>query len=281
MPKPKYPLLNTLLRPFSVQAVSTAEQRDERARKQSLEASGHLDRQPYAMPPGLSNFDLQPFVQMLDLYGDGVKRLTTEGKNDTGYKPNNGYFDSPDAEALYLLIRDYKPQRIIEVGCGNSTKVSRQAVIDGQLETTITAIDPMPRTDIAHLVDRFEQTYLENVPDQMFDALETGDMLFIDSSHQVRLANDVAHLFCRIIPRLAAGVIIHVHDIFLPYEYPKRFYYDCPSWGEQYVLHALLQSGGYEILWPGYYLQRAVADAERQLPFLAVGRAQSFWIRKL
>ncbi|WP_235754342.1 hypothetical protein [Ruegeria pomeroyi] len=60
-----------------------------------------------------------------------------------------------------------------------------------------------------------------------------------------------------------------------------RFFYDCPSWAEQYVLHALIQSGGYDILWPGYYLQRARPDAVEALPFLGQGRAQSFWIRKL
>ena len=94
------------------------------------------------------------------------------------------------------------------------------------------------------------------------------------------MSNDVAHLFCRIIPALKPGVVIHVHDVFLPYEYPKRFFYDCPSWGEQYMLHALISSGGYDILWPGYWLQRGCPDTHAQLPFLAEGRAQSFWIRK-
>ena len=281
VPKPKYPLINALLRPFGAEAVPLATRQDEIDRKQQLEHLGYLEKAPYALPPGLAGFDIQPFVQLLETYGDDLARLHAPDSNDTGFDPKNGYFGSPDADALYLLIRDNKPRRVIEVGCGNSTKVTRQAVIDGQLDTTITAIDPMPRADIAHLVDRFEQTHLENLPDSLFDQLETGDVVFIDSSHQVRLANDVAHLFCRIIPRLAPGVIIHVHDVFLPYEYPKRFYYDCPSWGEQYVLHALLQSGGYEILWPGYYLQRAHPAAERRLPFLKNGRAQSFWIRKL
>ncbi|MEM7321080.1 MAG: class I SAM-dependent methyltransferase, partial [Pseudomonadota bacterium] len=96
----------------------------------------------------------------------------------------------------------------------------------------------------------------------------------------VRMSNDVAHLFCRIIPALKPGVVIHVHDVFLPYEYPKRFFYDCPGWGEQYMLHALMQTDAYELLWPGYFLQMARPDAVDALPFLAAGRAQSFWIRK-
>jgi len=124
------------------------------------------------------------------------------------------------------------------------------------------------------------QDRLEVAPQDLCAGLQAGDVLFIDSSHQVRMSNDVAHLFCRIIPMLVPGVVIHVHDVFLPYEYPKRFFYDCPSWGEQYILHALLSSGGYDVLWPGYYLQRAVPESVEHLPFLAQGRAQSFWVRK-
>ena len=130
------------------------------------------------------------------------------------------------------------------------------------------------------MVDRFEQARAETLGTAFFSELAAGDILFIDSSHQVRMSNDVAHLFCNVIPRLAAGVVIHVHDVFLPYEYPKRFFYDCPSWAEQYMLHAILQSGGYDILWPGYYLQQERPDAVAALPFLSGGRAQSFWMRK-
>ena len=209
------------------------------------------------------------------------KALKDPARNQTGYRPGNGYYDSPDADALYLMVRRHKPKHVIEVGCGNSTRVTRQAIIDGELTTTITAIDPYPRADIAHVVDRFEQKRLEDVDPALFSELEAGDILFIDSSHVVRMSNDVAHLFCRIIPALKPGVVIHVHDVFLPYEYPKRFFYDCPGWGEQYMLHALLQSGAYEMLWPGYFLQQARPDAVEALPFLKDGRAQSIWVRKI
>ena len=227
----------------------------------------------------MEEFDITQLVDAYTRHADDLAALKDPARNQTGYVTNNGYYDSPDADALYLMIRRFQPKRVIEVGCGNSTRVTRQAIIDGGLDTTITAIDPYPRADIAHVVDQFEQKRLEEVDPTVFGQLEAGDVLFIDSSHVVRISNDVAHLFCRIIPALKPGVVIHVHDVFLPYEYPKRFFYDCPGWGEQYMLHALLQSGFYSMLWPGYYLQQERPDAVEALPFLKDGRAQSIWVQ--
>ncbi|MFC6687301.1 class I SAM-dependent methyltransferase [Jhaorihella thermophila] len=281
MAKRRFPKLNGLLEELDVKLADLAPDREERARLHAFEAAGGLDRPAYALSPGMEGFDIAPLVQEHARHAGALARLKDPARNDTGYAPGNGYYDSPDADALYLMVRRFAPERVIEVGCGNSTRVTRQAVIDGGVATRITAIDPWPRADIADVVDRFEQARLEQVDPALFEALGPGDILFIDSSHQVRVSNDVAHLFCRIIPALAPGVVIHVHDVFLPYEYPKRFFYDCPGWGEQYLLHALLQGGGFEMLWPGYYLQRERPDAVAALPFLAEGRAQSIWVRKL
>jgi len=285
MPKPPLPDLDALLAALDPArrrrlARTLSEQAQEQARLAEFESAGGLDRPAYALSPGMAEFDIAPMVAGFGAHEADLARLTAPAGSDSGYRAANGYFDTPDAEALYLMVRRFAPKRVIEVGCGNSTRVTRQAIMDGGLDTTLTAIDPWPRADIADVVDHFEQATLESVDPGLFGALGSGDILFIDSSHQVRMSNDVAHLFCRIIPELAPGVVIHVHDVFLPYEYPKRFFYDCPSWGEQYVLHALLQGGGYEILWPGHHLQRDRADAVAALPFLGQGRAQSFWMRK-
>lgn len=280
MAKRKFPQLNAMLDELDVQLVDKAEIRDERARLQAFEAAGGLNAPAYALSPGMEGFDIAPLIADYTAHKTALERLKDPSQNVTGYMPENGYYDTPDADALYLLMRRFQPRRVIEVGCGNSTRITRQAIIDGGFDCTLTAIDPYPRADIAHVVDRFEQARLESVDPALFADLQAGDVLFIDSSHQVRMSNDVAHLFCRIIPTLAPGVVIHVHDVFLPYEYPKRFFYDCPSWGEQYMLHALVQSGGFDLLWPGYHLQQDRPDAVAALPFLAQGRAQSFWIQK-
>lgn len=280
MAKRKFPQLNAMLDELDVQLVDKAEIRDERARLEAFEAAGGLNAPAYALSPGMEGFDIAPLIADFTTHKTALERLKDPAQNVTGYVPENGYYDTPDADALYLLMRRFQPRRVIEVGCGNSTRITRQAIIDGGFDCTLTAIDPYPRADIAHVVDRFEQARLESVDPALFADLQAGDVLFIDSSHQVRMSNDVAHLFCRIIPTLAPGVVIHVHDVFLPYEYPKRFFYDCPSWGEQYMLHALVQSGGFDLLWPGYHLQQDRPDAVAALPFLAQGRAQSFWIQK-
>lgn len=272
--------VNDLLDGLDVRVTDGEAYRAEQERLRAFETRGGLNGPAYALSPGMDGFDIATLVSDYAEHGAALARLMSPGSSETGYTPGNGYFDSPDAEALYLTVRRARPRRVIEVGCGNSTRITRQAILDGGMDTVLTAIDPWPRADIADVVDRFEQTTLESVNPALFADLADGDILFIDSSHQVRMSNDVAHLFCRIIPALAAGVVIHVHDVFLPYEYPKRFFYDCPAWAEQYMLHALLQGGGYDILWPGYYLQQSRPDAVAALPFLAEGRAQSFWIRK-
>lgn len=272
--------INALLGEIDVRITDGAAHEAEQRRLRAFEARGGLDAPAYALSPGMEGFDIAPLVEDAGRFAPELRGLMDPAANATGYTPGNGYFDSPDAEALYLMVRRNAPRQVIEVGCGNSTRITRQAILDGGLDCTLTAIDPFPRADIAGLVDRFHQATLESVDPSLFGDLSRGDILFIDSSHQVRMSNDVAHLFCRIIPALPAGVVIHVHDVFLPYEYPKRFFYDCPSWAEQYMLHALLQGDGYDILWPGYYLQKERPDAVAALPFLGAGRAQSFWIRK-
>ncbi|NOE17265.1 class I SAM-dependent methyltransferase [Ruegeria atlantica] len=275
----KFPKINAALEELGVKLVDRVAEQDERARLEAFEAAGGLTRPAYALSPGMEGFDISQLVAEYGRHKAALEALKDSARNQTGYCTGNGYYDSPDADALYLMIRRFQPKRVIEVGCGNSTRVTRQAIIDGNLDTTITAVDPYPRADIAHVVDRFEQKRLEETDPALFAELEAGDILFIDSSHVVRMSNDVAHLFCRIIPSLNPGVVIHVHDVFLPYEYPKRFFYDCPGWGEQYVLHSLLQSGAYSMLWPGYYLQQDRPDAVVALPFLAEGRAQSIWVQ--
>lgn len=272
--------LNRLLAGLNIQIGSLTAAREEEARLRAISAAGLFDRPVYALSPGMESFDAGPLIEAFKAFGKDIEPLRQAATNTVGYRPDNGYFTTPDMDVLYLMIRMLKPARVVEVGCGSSTRITRQAIRDGGLATELVAIDPWPRNDISALVDRFEKRRLEQVEDySVFEDLGPGDVLFIDSSHEARLGNDVARLFCDVIPRLKAGVVIHVHDIFLPYEYPEIHSRMYAGWGEQYMVHCLLQAGRHEILWPGCYLQKARPSLAAALPFLDQGRAQSFWFR--
>lgn len=147
-----------------------------------------------------------------------------------------------DGIALYCLIRLHKPLRYFEIGSGVSTQFVRRAVVDGDLSTLIVSIDPKPREDIDQLCDRVHRQRLEDVDLAVFDELEAGDVLFFDGTHRSFMNSDVTVFFLDLTPRLPAGVLIGIHDIYLPFDYPDevadRYY------SEQYVLAARLLAEG-------------------------------------
>lgn len=248
----------------------------ERIRRQI--AIGQFEKPAFPLLVGMRGYDFRPLVEAWQAVRDDCDRLMSGG--GVGYDPDNTFFRSPDAELLYLMVRRLAPKRIIEIGSGNSTRIIRQAILDGGLSVQHLAIDPEPRADIDGLTDRILYARFEET--DAYDELGTlgsNDILFIDSSHQVHVANDVAKLFCKVLPALAPGVVVHVHDVFLPFDYPEPFCTDYPGWGEQYLLQVMLASRPREILWPGYYVQQCHSEARDVLPFLGNGRAQSFWFR--
>jgi hypothetical protein len=154
----------------------------------------------------------------------------------------NGWLPALDSMALYAFLARHNPKHYLEVGSGNSTKFARRAIADHRLQTRITSIDPHPRAEIDGICDRVIRTPVEAVALETFDILEAGDILFIDSSHRTFMNSDVTMLFLEVLPRLAPGVLVQVHDVTLPYDYPPewsgRFY------SEQYLLAAYLLAGG-------------------------------------
>ena len=131
---------------------------------------------------------------------------------------NQDWFPRLDAAAAYAMVRNTRPRRIVEVGSGHSTRFMARAVADGGLDTRITAIDPRPRALIEGLKVDWIPSAVEKLP--CMPILEAGDILFIDSSHQMKPGNDVDILVNRVIPALPRGVRVHFHDIFLPDDYP-------------------------------------------------------------
>lgn len=171
-----------------------------------------------------------------------------------GFYEPNGMFERIDARMLFCLLRHFRPRRLIEVGSGFSTLLTadvNRTYFDGAID--ITCIDPLPHAAVQRGVaglGRLIPHRVQDVPLELFDALGPGDVLFIDSSHVVKTGSDAYRLYLQVLPRLAQGVLIHSHDVFLPFEYPKPWVLEEErAWNEQYLLHALLMhSQGLRIL---------------------------------
>jgi hypothetical protein len=151
---------------------------------------------------------------------------------------NNGWLPALDAAALYGFIAATKPARYVEVGSGHSTRFSRRAIRDGGLATTITSIDPHPRAEIDAICDRVIRSRLEDADLSLFNDLAAGDIVFFDGSHRVFTNSDVAVFFLDVLPRLAPGVLVQVHDIYLPFDYPPSL--SARYYSEQYMLAVYL-----------------------------------------
>ena len=173
-------------------------------------------------------------------------------KTDPGvpgtYFLNNRDFGPVDAEILYGLIRKFKPRRIIEIGSGNSTLLTAQAVLENKklddAGCEFIAVEPYPRKMLAEGLpglSRFIQSPVQKVPFAEFEKLGKNDILFIDSSHVLKIGGDVQYEYLEILPRLKPGVLVHIHDIFLPAEYPRTWVFDLfRFWNEQHLLQAFL-----------------------------------------
>jgi hypothetical protein len=209
-----------------------------------------------------------------------------------GFSLANGLFGPVDGEILYCMVRHFKPNRLIEVGSGNSTLISAAAIVKNSRETGVqaklTAIEPFPNPTITKGfpgLTRLIKAPVQSVPLAEFETLDENDILFIDSSHVLKEASDVRFEYLEVVPRLKKGVVIHFHDIFLPFPYPKSWVVeDLRFWNEQYVLQAFLAfNSSFEVLWGGSYMNHGHPDALQQVfrSYRAKETAPgSFWVRK-
>jgi len=217
-------------------------------------------------------------------------KINTSDKETNENEPawNNGFLPGLDVVALYTFLNEFKPKQYIEIGSGNSTKVARKSIKDNQLSTKITSIDPFPRANIDHLADKVIRKPLENMEsyEMITEGLNAGDILFIDNSHRVLPNSDATVCFLELLPLLKPGVIVHIHDIYLPYDYPQdmcdRFY------SEQYMLAAFLLANPskYEIIFPGIFISEDKSLASKLEPIWQSENTKtvekhggSFWFR--
>ncbi len=197
-------------------------------------------------------------------YADILKKMLTFKdvfikiplKTSDAHEPiwQNDFLPGLDILGIYTMLNIYKPKRYVEVGSGNSTKVAYKAIKENNLPTRITSIDPYPRAEIDALSDEVIRQPFEKTDTTPLLQLDAGDILFIDNSHRVLPNSDAMVFFMEILPQLKAGVVVHIHDIYLPYDYPQfmceRFY------SEQYNLAAFILANPqrYQPLLPNYFI---------------------------
>jgi hypothetical protein len=203
------------------------------------------------------------------------------------YFSDNPAFGPADAFVLHAMIAHFKPKRLIEVGCGFSSCVTldvNEHLFDNKI--SLAFIEPFPQLFHKLIKEGDLEQFtllpqrLQDVPLAFFDQLGEGDIFFVDSTHVSKVGSDVNYLFFEILPRLAKGVLVHIHDIFYPFGYPKEWILEGRSWNEAFVLRAFLQyNTGFEIVLFSNYLATVHNDLTTTLlPELALDGG-SIWLR--
>lgn len=208
-----------------------------------------------------------------------------------GFALDNGAYGSVDAEALYAMLRKGKPARVVELGSGASSHVIWAAQLanaaDGSgFEHRI--FDPYPfQANPLGAVDgpRISAVPAEDVDGSEITALGRGDVLFVDTTHTVKTGGDVTRIVLDLLPQLRPGVLVHFHDIFLPYDYPRAWVLDERRlWAEQYLLQAFLAfNAAFEVVLPAFAVVRADPEAVAALvpSFTPEVMPGAFWVRRV
>jgi hypothetical protein len=222
--------------------------------------------------------ELSPYVKEFQF------PLESSGGDEFWFR--NASYEDLDATLLYCMVRHFKPTGIIEVGCGFSSRVisiaARRNAAEGQ-NAECTFIEPYPTDRIRRetLAGPLVEKPIEDMPLEFFQKLGAGDFLFIDTSHVLKTQSDCCYEYTQILPSLRAGVFVHVHDIFTPYDYPEEWIFQKQfPFNEQYVLEALLSGNpSFEVLLPLYQLWREQPESLKPFFRGKAGRPGAFWMR--
>lgn len=205
------------------------------------------------------------------------------------YYFDNIWFTQGDAIILYGILRHYRPRKVLEVGSGFSSAVmldTNDLYLSGK--TNFTFIEPDPERLFRLMSEEDKERHevivgmVQDVPLERFEVLRAGDILFIDSSHVVKIGSDVVHLVTEVLPRLHDGVIVHFHDVFWPFEYPESWIRQGKAWNENYLIKAFLQfNSGFKILiFNSYLAAHHKQDMGRNFPLWLKDTGGSLWIQK-
>lgn len=230
--------------------------------------------------------------QQRDIFGrwlDAIERYAGDLESFGDLPPpaprwTQDWFPRLDSAAAYAITREVSPRRIVEVGCGHSTRVFARAVADGGLATRIIAIDPAPRASLERLTGiEFHRETVQAAGLEPFCELQSGDILAIDSSHILMPGTDVDMLLNRVLVSLPKGVLVHFHDIFLPDDYPGDW--EWRGYNEQLAVAQLVTCGAWHIEFASHYVVTRMADKitngiVARLPISDGARESSLWLKK-
>jgi methyltransferase family protein len=219
-------------------------------------------------------------------FRDECEAIPSEPSEDPSrFYLGNGHFDGTDALVLYCMLRHLKPRRVIEVGAGFSTRLAAQAALANG-STELVCVDPFPDPVLQEGIPGLTKLIpcrVEELPLDLFLDLEENDVLLIDSSHVARTGGDVTFLFLEVLPRLQPGVVVQVHDVFLPYEYSREWVVDALRfWNEQYLLQAFLafNSAFRVLLANSYFDARQPGVLRSTFPTSPWWGGGSFWFQR-
>jgi len=259
---------------------------------QPIPETGSLPETLWNRLSELHGIDMNDAVQ-LDLLRNQFPRfrheyeqIPVEPTGEPGrFHCNNDLFGGADALVAYCMIRHFQPRLIIEVGSGFSSLIAAEAIAKNK-NSALICIEPFPqdflRQGFPGLRSLIEKK-VEEIDLEFFSQLSCGDILFIDSSHTVKIRGDVNYLFLELLPRLRPGVIVHVHDIFFPFDYPRDWVMDeLRFWSEQYLLQAFLSfNSEFEVLIANHYLAHYyLEDFKQTFPHSPSWSKGSFWMRR-
>lgn len=249
------------------------------------EVPASANRTPYDALGGVLDRRRDAFAGWLDVierYADMLESF--DAGPPLAPRWTQDWFPRLDAAAAYAITRETRPRRIVEVGCGHSTRFFARAVDDGALATRILAIDPAPRAEIGQLAGvELRRETVQAAGEAPFRALRPGDILAIDSSHILMPGTDVDMLLNRVLVSLPTGVMVHVHDIFLPDDYPPDW--EWRGYNEQLGVAQLVAGAGWRIEFASHYVVTRMADRIARgvigrLPLPAGARESSLWLKK-
>jgi predicted O-methyltransferase YrrM len=243
---------------------------------------------------GLPSVDLRVDAQkelllrMMDLYSDfDWSENQVPGRR---FHFNQRWYRQADSICLYSMLRIFRPRRVVEVGSGFSSALILDVndIYLGQ-GTSLTVIEPYPDRLVSLLTvnDKGRVKIIcqpvQNTSIEVFSDLESGDFLFIDSSHISRVGSDVNFLVFEVLPQIPVGTVVHFHDIFWPFEYPAEWIGQGTAWNESYLLHAFLMCNtNFEIvLWVPFCARMWPELIKERMPNYMNDTGAAIWVRRV